>query len=108
MDSDIDIIDPLYQYLRKNKPNDFLMPVTSKKNPIYKHKNDAWSWDKVVQNGKDFGPDKYQAILLKYLIIIDIDSKSLLSKYEDKFPILQTCVRGETSKGAHYYYFFFN
>lgn len=87
----LDYIDLVYQYLKKNKPDNLLMPCTMFKNPLYKHKNNAWNWNKVIENQQDFGPDKYQAILVRDLVIIDIDSKPLIEKYEDKFEILKTC-----------------
>lgn len=99
-----DIIDPLYQFLRKKKPENLLIPCTAHKNPLYKHKNNAWNWNKVIENGDDFGSEKYQAILMKDMIVIDIDDKKLIQKYEDIFPILTVCPKVETTKGAHYYF----
>lgn len=57
-----------------------------------------------MKNQNDFGPDKYQAILVKDFVIIDIDSKSTAKKYENMFPILTTCPSVQTSKGYHYYF----
>ncbi len=100
----MDIIDPLYQYLKKNKSRNLLMPCTPHKNPLYKHKNNIWNWDSVIKNGNDFGPKFHQAILMKDLIVIDIDSKPLLAKYEELFDVFNTCPKVETTKGAHYYF----
>ncbi len=99
-----DEIQLLYEFLKFNEPNNLLMPCTSQKNPILPHKNNVWNWNKVKENEKYFGPDNYQAILIKDFIVIDIDSKSLIKKYEELFYSFKTCPKVETSKGAHYYF----
>lgn len=80
------------------------MPCTKKKNPIFKHKDDQWNWDSVHKHADKFGDDKYQAILLKNLIVIDFDDKKLARKYESLFEILQICPKVSTKKGYHYYF----
>lgn len=99
-----DYINSLYHYLKHNKPNNLIIPCTSHKNPIFKHKNNAWNWDLILKNQNEFGPDKHQAILVKDFVVIDFDNRSLAEKYENMFPILKTCPLVETFKGYHYYF----
>lgn len=95
------ILQSLYVFLTKFLNENLLMPCTSKKNPIFKHKDNQWSWDLVMHHKEKFGKDKYQAILLKTLIVIDFDDKKLAQQYEELFPILTTCPKASTKKGFH-------
>lgn len=95
MNKSPDVLNSLYQFLNKNFPNNLLIPCSSKKRPIFKHKNNVWTWKDVVKNQKDFGTDYHQAILIKDLIVIDIDKKSIASKFEILFPILTKCPRAK-------------
>lgn len=50
------------------------------------------------QEGKPFGI----GILLKDLVVTDIDDPQHVAEWEARFPILQTCPKQQTTKGFHY------
>jgi hypothetical protein len=97
------VLDNTYDFLRKHRSKDILMPCLYK-NPKYRHKNGAWTWEKVLKHNKEFGRGKNISILLITLIVIDFDDKDIINVYIKKFPILNKCSRVDTKKGAHFYF----
>lgn len=92
-----------YNFLKNHRKDDLLMP-TQNKNPKYPHKNNSWNWNLVLEHQDEFGNNNNCCILLKSIIVIDIDLASLIDKYEDMFPILKKCPQVATQKGRHYYF----
>lgn len=92
-----------FNFLKNHRKDDLLMP-TQKKNPKYPHKNNSWNWCSVIEHQDEFGNNNNCCILLKTMIVIDIDVFSLIEKYENMFPILKDCPQVETKKGKHYYF----
>lgn len=92
-----------FNFLKNHRENDLLMP-TQNKNPKYPHKNNSWNWNLVIKHQDEFGNTNNCCILLKSIIVIDIDLASLIDKYEDMFPILKKCPQVATKKGRHYYF----
>lgn len=103
-------VDKLRNFLKSSHPRNVLMPGRVGKHPNgdpfkgpqFAHKNGDWTWQKsdAIQwsNVNMFG------LLLKDLIVIDIDGKNFLDFYENHFPCLQQCPKENTKKGAHYFF----
>ena len=97
-------------YLKEAHPNNVLMPGRIGKHPTgdpfkgpqYAHKKGDWTWGK--SDAVQWSKVKMVGLLLKDLIVIDIDGKNFLDFYESYFPWLQTCPKEDTKKGAHYFF----
>lgn len=95
-------LDETYKFLKNKYPQNLIIPTVSK-NPKFPHKNGQWDWNLVKKHERHFGEGKNCAILLKTFIVIDFDDINIMEKYLEKFPILETCPRVNTKKGAHFY-----
>ena len=98
----------LYRYLIKNHPEDILMPVNAKtKAPLNKHTNNQWSWAKfrkAINQTLRESSDINVGILVKSLLVIDIDDESLVDDWELKYPVLKQVPMEKTRKGRHYFF----
>ena len=72
------------------------------KGPSFAHKDGKWNWERSDMCLWD--RVEMVGLLLKDLIVIDIDGKQFLEFYENHFPCLQTCPKDNTKKGAHYFF----
>jgi P4 family phage/plasmid primase-like protien len=86
-------------------PNNFIIPTTNKF-PNFNHKNGQYSWDNLCSPNTIFDSKNNDSVglLLKDLIVIDIDDRETVMDYEELFPILKEVVREETKKGRHYFF----
>jgi hypothetical protein len=84
----------------------YIIPCGKNKSPITAHKDGSYDWSKIYNEDDHivFTKDGYVGIILKDLMVIDIDDKSLVTNWENMFPILKTVVSAETKKGKHYYF----
>ena len=94
-------VNVLEHFLKTNFPRDLLMPVsTGTKKPAYCHRGSAWSWGEYSQCVKT----DTICILLRDLVVIDVDDIKQASKLEETFPILLIVPTVKTTRGKHYYF----
>lgn len=91
-------------------PNNFIIPCIGKA-PIFKHKKneegeETYNWEYIQEpkNNVNFNEKTNVAIILKDLIVIDIDKDTYIPIFEERFPIMKTVVQESTTKGKHYYF----
>lgn len=69
---------------------------------MFKHKDGSWKWDSFKTEYARQQEPFAIGILLKTLIVIDLDVADLQAEWEGRFPILQSCPKQNTKKGVHY------
>lgn len=72
------------------------------KGPMHAHKDGRWTWERA--NKEDWKNAEMVGLLLKDLIVPDLDGQDFITEYEKAFPCLQLCPKEETRKGAHYFF----
>ena len=100
----------LANYLQEKHPANVLMPGLIRKNekgesykaPLYAHKDGLWTWEKFKT--KTMSDMTMFGILLKDMVVIDIDGQEFIDFYENQLRELQTCPKELTKKGAHYFF----
>lgn len=92
----------LYQFLKQAHPANVLMPCGADKNPLRKHAGGKWGWEQF--EAFDFKDTTEMAILLKDLVVIDLDDHDLCQHVESLCPEMRTCPCVETRHGKHYYF----
>ena len=98
-------VEQLANFLKQHHPENILMWVEKNaKRPVHAHKSGQWKWENFLQYKANSFDGLDIAILLKDLVVIDIDNKELIDEYESKFPILKACPCETTRKGGHYYF----
>ena len=107
---DGELVDKWAEYLKENRPANVLMPGVLRqqgngdlvKAPMLAHKDGKWTWERYEQI--DMSKAKMLGILLKDIIVIDIDGKEYLQPYEAVYEDLNDCPQEMTKNGAHYFY----
>lgn len=101
----------LAEFLQKNHPNNVMMPGVFRttdigdrvKAPMFAHKDGKWTWTRFKASA-NVNVDMW-GILIKDLIVIDIDGgQDFINYYEDHFKFLTNCPKETTRKGAHYFF----
>jgi hypothetical protein len=91
----------LEHFLKTTFPRDLLMPVThGTKKPVFRHRGGTWSWDEW----KYCISTDAACILLRDLVVIDVDDDKLSNELETSYPILLSVPCAETKRGRHYYF----
>lgn len=95
----------LKRWLLRHAPADVIVPlVAGQKRPAVRHRNGGWSWSAfdALEAGSCVGVDF--GVLLREIVVIDVDSRALAAQLESEFPALASapCVR--TRRGAHYWF----
>jgi phage/plasmid-associated DNA primase len=84
-------------------PNNVIVPC-QKKHSKYPHKNNSFTWETYKEKKITFEKDDMVGVLLKDLIVIDIDEQYVIKEWEEDFPILKETVSEDTKKGRHYFF----
>ena len=97
-------LERLVTVLKEHHPDNVLMPLRHQlKSPVFGHKDGRWSWERFSDYAEDsLSQDQPIGILMRSLIAIDIDDRSLIPAWEERFPELQQCPKETTRNGAHY------
>ncbi len=92
--------------LLKKYPNNLIIPCAGNKQPIHKHSTAPYTWEIIMQENTPvhFTEKSNVGIILKDLIVIDIDCETLIPFFEERFPIMKDVVQETTTKGKHYYF----
>jgi hypothetical protein len=105
-------VQKLIETLKSKYPNNLPIPCKTKTAtnkvvaPLFKHADGRYTWE-FIQEPKNevFFQEKTNiGILLKDIIVIDIDDKDYIPIFERKFNILTEVVSEVTNKGKHYYF----
>ena len=99
-------VDSLVATLKEHHPDNVVMPLRMNgimKSPAFSHKDGRWTWERFA----DYADGSLEVnqpigILMRSLIAIDIDDRSLIQEWEAAYPELQQCPKENTRKGAHY------
>jgi Bifunctional DNA primase/polymerase, N-terminal len=95
----------LREFLADSFPEDLLMPIVEgTKQPMFKHKDGAWSWAAFDEHLKNKGKPGGLCVVLNGLCVVDVDDVTLADELESKFPVLKTAPRENTMRGAHYWF----
>jgi phage/plasmid-associated DNA primase len=105
-------VQKLIETLKSKYPNNLPIPCKTKtatnKNvaPLFRHADGKYTWEFIEEpkNEVFFREKTNIGILLKDLIVIDIDDKDYIPIFERKFNILTEVVSEVTNKGKHYYF----
>jgi len=99
-------IEKLGSTLKNKYPNNYIIPCSHKKNPIFCHKNGKYNWEFLENpiNNVIFQEKGYVGIILNDLVVIDIDDKQYISLFETKFDFMKNVVSEITENGKHYYF----
>lgn len=88
--------------------NNYIIPCGKDKQPTIAHKNNSYNWKNFnhpdITKRPTFIDKGNVGIILKDLIVLDIDDKTLSTNWETMFPVLKTVVSETTRKGKHYYF----
>lgn len=95
-------LDKLIKTLYNYYPNNLPIPCSDVKNPLLRHMNNQYTWETFQKT--IFKDNGNIGILLKDLVVIDIDCKEYVEYFEKMFPILADVVSEETKKGKHYFF----
>lgn len=100
-----DAVDRLEDFLKENHPDDVLVPIApAAKRPAVSHKAPgAWSWQAWAQWKADTSSFDV-GILLRSLVVIDVDSESIALDLEKRFDVLTGAPMARTRRGRHYYF----
>jgi P4 family phage/plasmid primase-like protien len=90
-------------------PNNFIIPCTTKKAPMFAHKSVngvlPYDWTFIKTSNKViFEPKGTVGIICKDILVIDIDCNSYIPIFEEQFTFMKECVSETTTKGKHYYF----
>ena len=107
---DVELVTKLAEYLKANRPANILMPGViekdekgvSCKRPMMAHRDGKWTWKRFEK--VDLRKAKLIGILLRDIVVIDIDGREYVALYEEIYPWLQTCPKELTKNGAHYFF----
>jgi phage/plasmid-associated DNA primase len=96
------VINTIYQKYKNNYP----IPCTKFRSPIYKHKDFQYDWDFIEDrdNNVTFENGSNVGLIVNDLLVIDIDDKEYIDFFEEKFPYMKQVVSETTTKGKHYYF----
>ena len=72
------------------------------KGPMHRHMDGKWTWDRADK--EDWRNAEMVGLLLKDLIVPDLDGLEFIDEYENAFPCLKDCPKEATRKGAHYFF----
>jgi phage/plasmid-associated DNA primase len=72
------------------------------KGPMHGHKDGKWTWDRADK--ENWSGAEMIGLLLKDLIVADLDGPTFIDEYEAAFPCLKSCPKEATRKGAHYFF----
>lgn len=97
-------IGKLFKVMQEKYPNNVIIPCSSHKAPLYPHKDGAYTWNTIVDKNIQFADNGQIGVILKDLIVLDIDNQIEAKTMEDKFPFLKDVVSEFTTKGKHYYF----
>lgn len=100
-------ITSLKQLLISAYPWDVMMPVKKgTKQPMFKHKEGSWTWDKFNQFTKQpwLGRSPDVCIVLHDLCVVDVDDHKLVEGLCKTFPILHEVPCEQTTKGCHFWF----
>jgi hypothetical protein len=89
---------------REQWPHDVLMPVKpGTKHPIFVFRHGSWTWAKFDKFLEGYAEEDV-CVLLRDLIVVDVDSVEQARKLEERFPCLLEAPAERTRKGMHYFF----
>lgn len=105
-----DLLNKLRTHLHAKHHANVLMPGRNAKHPdgqsfkgpMHAHKDGNWTWERADK--EDWKNADMVGLLLKDLIVPDLDGLTFIPEYEAAFPCLKKCPKENTRKGAHYFF----
>ena len=103
--SDHESLDALAHWLRGCVHGDVLVPIGAEtKAPIVRHRDGSWTWADYDLFRATTPEHMSYGIAAQTLAVVDIDCEAAIAPLCERFPVLNSAIRENTRKGAHFFF----